>query len=107
MDGFHAFIAERDKQLLLSTIHRLKNEEFSKNKITLLHFVICCFHEAVSNENLHIFRDIFKLAIVNKMRFQVSNILKSHNIKPHWIFALDNLIRTAIEDAIDVLSPGI
>lgn len=37
---------------------------------------------------------------------QVNEVLKSHSIKPHWMFALDNLVRSAIHCAITVLSPG-
>ncbi|XP_076042610.1 apoptotic signal-regulating kinase 1 isoform X3 [Oratosquilla oratoria] len=38
-------------------------------------------------------------------RDSVNEVLKSHSIKPHWMFALDDLVRSAVQTAMSVLSP--
>uniref|UniRef100_A0A8B9JW21 mitogen-activated protein kinase kinase kinase n=1 Tax=Astyanax mexicanus TaxID=7994 RepID=A0A8B9JW21_ASTMX len=37
----------------------------------------------------------------------VKKVLRQRQVKPHWMFALDNLLRQAVHDAITVLLPGI
>ena len=32
-------------------------------------------------------------------------LLKSQNIKPHWMFALDNLVKQCCQAAVSILSP--
>ena len=43
---------------------------------------------------LYLFQDAVKI------------VLKKHSIKPHWMFALDNLAGSAVKAAVNVLSPG-
>ena len=33
------------------------------------------------------------------------SILKRHKIKPHWMFALDSLVRNAVQQSVNVLIP--
>lgn len=39
------------------------------------------------------------------MQESVNDVLRLHPIKPHWMFALDNLVRSCIQAAITVLTP--
>lgn len=44
---------------------------------------------------------------MTNLLWQVNEVLKSNSIKPHWMFALDDLLRSAVHCAITVLSPGV
>lgn len=35
----------------------------------------------------------------------VVSVLRSHSIKPHWMFALDNIVKKTVHTAIMILSP--
>lgn len=37
----------------------------------------------------------------------VKKVLRQQQVKPHWMFALDNLLRQAVQDAITVLLPDL
>lgn len=37
---------------------------------------------------------------------QVKKVLRQQQVKPHWMFALDNLLRQAVQEALTVLLPG-
>uniref|UniRef100_A0A1B6D1S4 mitogen-activated protein kinase kinase kinase n=2 Tax=Clastoptera arizonana TaxID=38151 RepID=A0A1B6D1S4_9HEMI len=80
--GMRDYIADQHKEVLESVIHAIKEDlEFDSAAINHLHLAIYLFQDAVNV------------------------VLRLHSIKPHWMFALDNLVRTAVQAAITVLSP--
>lgn len=83
MGALKEYIMLPDREGLERAITTLKEElDFDSDAINQLHLAIYLFQEAVNV------------------------ILRMHSIKPHWMFALDNLVRTAVQAAITVLSPG-
>ncbi|XP_063055193.1 mitogen-activated protein kinase kinase kinase 5 [Engraulis encrasicolus] len=44
-------------------------------------------------------------AVLFSFQDAVKKVLRRQQIKPHWMFALDNLLRHAVQDAITVLLP--
>ncbi|XP_026484967.1 mitogen-activated protein kinase kinase kinase 15 isoform X3 [Vanessa tameamea] len=76
------YIMDQNRSVIERAIIALKEElDFDANAINELHSAIYMFQEAVNV------------------------VLRMHSIKPHWMFALDNLVRNAVQAAITVLSP--
>lgn len=44
-------------------------------------------------------------AVLFSFQDAVKNVLRKQQIKPHWMFALDNLLRQAVQDSITILLP--
>ncbi|XP_047455739.1 mitogen-activated protein kinase kinase kinase 5 [Mugil cephalus] len=44
-------------------------------------------------------------AVLFNFQDAVKRVLKQQQVKPHWMFALDNLLRQAVQEAITVLLP--
>ncbi|XP_037128814.1 mitogen-activated protein kinase kinase kinase 5-like [Syngnathus acus] len=44
-------------------------------------------------------------AVLFSFQDAVKKVLRQEQVKPHWMFALDNLLRQAVQDAITVLLP--
>uniref|UniRef100_A0A667ZD10 mitogen-activated protein kinase kinase kinase n=1 Tax=Myripristis murdjan TaxID=586833 RepID=A0A667ZD10_9TELE len=45
-------------------------------------------------------------AVLFSFQDAVKKVLRQQQVKPHWMFALDNLLRHAVQEAITVLLPG-
>ncbi|XP_078068704.1 LOW QUALITY PROTEIN: mitogen-activated protein kinase kinase kinase 5-like [Mustelus asterias] len=76
------FVRSTDRKIISATLSRLKLElDFDNHAINQIQMVLFGFQEAVNK------------------------VLRTHNIKPHWMFALDNIIRKAVQTAITILVP--
>lgn len=77
------YIIHQNKEILENAMSELKKSlDFDSTAIDHLHLALYSFQDAVIT------------------------VLRSHSIKPHWMFALDNLVKSAVQEGITVLSPG-
>ncbi|XP_050077974.1 mitogen-activated protein kinase kinase kinase 15 [Anopheles maculipalpis] len=82
LNGLRKYIAEQRTDTLEQAIAALKEQpNFNDTAILHLHLALYAFQNTVNE------------------------VLRSHNIKPHWIFALDNLVNAAVHASISILSP--
>ncbi|XP_015210076.1 mitogen-activated protein kinase kinase kinase 5 isoform X2 [Lepisosteus oculatus] len=76
------FVRTTDRKIIANTLSQLKLElDFDSPAISQLQVVLFGFQDAVNK------------------------VLRNHKIKPHWMFALDNIIRKAVQTAITILVP--
>ncbi|XP_008061810.1 mitogen-activated protein kinase kinase kinase 15-like [Carlito syrichta] len=76
------FIRSPEHRVMASTISRLKVDlDFDISSINQIHLVLFGFQDAVNK------------------------ILRNHLIRPHWMFAMDNIIRRAVQAAVTILIP--
>uniref|UniRef100_A0A8D2C510 mitogen-activated protein kinase kinase kinase n=1 Tax=Sus scrofa TaxID=9823 RepID=A0A8D2C510_PIG len=76
------FVRSTDRKIIATTLSKLKLElDFDSHGISQVQVVLFGFQDAVNK------------------------VLRNHNIKPHWMFALDSIIRKAVQTAITILVP--
>uniref|UniRef100_A0A0N5A3Y8 mitogen-activated protein kinase kinase kinase n=1 Tax=Parastrongyloides trichosuri TaxID=131310 RepID=A0A0N5A3Y8_PARTI len=91
-----------------------ENNEFFKNML----FVICSFIKSKNThelgENLTVLKEKYKLeeetlaelsSILNNLQPALQKTIKNYDIKPHWIFNLDEVITNAIRTTLTTLYP--
>ena len=82
LDGLKSYISDQNNVKMISCLNQLKEEfQFNPTKLEQLTLVLYSFQDAVNNT------------------------LRLQNIKPHWMFALDNLVRSAVQAAVTDLIP--
>ncbi|KAH0624725.1 hypothetical protein JD844_032468 [Phrynosoma platyrhinos] len=76
------FIRSPEHRVMASTISKLKIDlDFDSTSINQIHLVLFGFQDAVNK------------------------VLRNHLIRPHWMFAMDNIIRRAVQAAVTILIP--
>ncbi|OXB70769.1 UNVERIFIED_CONTAM: hypothetical protein H355_003610, partial [Colinus virginianus] len=82
VSSLREFVRSTDRKIIATTLSKLKLElDFDSHGISQVQLVLFGFQDAVNK------------------------VLRNHNIKPHWMFALDNIIRKAVQTAITILVP--
>lgn len=76
------FIRSPEHRVMAATISKLKVDlDFDSSSINQIHLILFGFQDAVNR------------------------ILRNHLIRPHWMFAMDNIIRRAVQAAVTILIP--
>ncbi|XP_069493211.1 mitogen-activated protein kinase kinase kinase 15 isoform X2 [Ambystoma mexicanum] len=76
------FMRSPEHRLMASTISKLKVDlDFDSTSINQIQLVLFGFQDAVNK------------------------VLRNHLIRPHWMFAMDNIIRRAVQAAVTILIP--
>ncbi|KAK9514131.1 hypothetical protein VZT92_027620 [Zoarces viviparus] len=89
--------AENITELISCLRDNIRSPDRKRLTSSLLELRAALFTAAVSPNSLQVVLFSFQDA--------VKKVLRQQQVKPHWMFALDNLLRRAVQDAITVLLP--
>lgn len=91
------------KEMLLTLLLGMRNYLFSKDTAPI--------QDAIDTVRAQLDFEPAAISQVNLALYGFSEAvqpsLRQQTIKPHWIFALDNLIRSAVQAAVSILSPDL
>lgn len=101
------YIIDQNNESLQNVLMSLKKKLNSDaTAIDHLHLALYSFQVCSLCLFFKIFSKLFMFFFVFLKKDAVNTVLRSHSIKPHWMFALDSLVSTAVQAGITVLSPG-
>ncbi|XP_064804667.1 mitogen-activated protein kinase kinase kinase 5-like [Oncorhynchus masou masou] len=113
-------------EYITDVVHNIQNtlpQQTDVGSVTSEHIseLIGCLRENIrSPDRRHLTNSLVKLrstllatavplknlrAVLFSFQDAVKKVLRQQRVKPHWMFALDNLLRQAVQDAITVLLP--
>ncbi|XP_054742509.1 mitogen-activated protein kinase kinase kinase 15 [Anastrepha obliqua] len=90
-------ITKAELQTLIRGLREYIVNEKEKNLEATILGLKQTLNDDVAVDHLHLALYAFQDAVVT--------VLRSHFIKPHWMFALDNLVKSAVQAAVTILSP--
>uniref|UniRef100_A0A0A1XN16 Mitogen-activated protein kinase kinase kinase 15 n=1 Tax=Zeugodacus cucurbitae TaxID=28588 RepID=A0A0A1XN16_ZEUCU len=90
-------ITKTELQTLIRGLREYIVNEKEKNLEATITGLKHSLNDDVAVDHLHLALYAFQDAVVT--------VLRSHFIKPHWMFALDNLVKSAVQAAVTILSP--
>ena len=95
MYGLRDFIPDQNKATIEAVISTLREEvDFDVLALNHIQLALYLFQDAVNSGKLHL---ILIIPLIRCCCWQVNAVMRMHSIKPHWMFALDNLVRSAVQ----------
>ncbi|XP_052000607.1 mitogen-activated protein kinase kinase kinase 5-like [Xyrauchen texanus] len=120
-DTLHRILTEYISNVIQNIEETLPQAEVPRITSDQISQLISCLQENIrSPDKRHLTNSLLKLrsnllnsavplsslqAVLFSFQDAVKKVLRKQQIKPHWMFALDNLLRRSVQDGITVLLP--